>query len=573
MTRRGVLRYAGGLLTLAFAALWLRLFHFQVLEHPRAVRRLEAMATTVERDVARRGRILSRGGYVLAESLPALDVYADSRWTAGRREEILERLDAIVPGHRDDLRARLERPGYVRLFKRPVADEEAVAALDRLARAGLLPGVALEPTAVRRYPEGRLAAHVLGFLGADGRGQAGVERALDAYLRGRGFSRRSFLRDARSRRLFDASSPPVEAEAGGDVRLTLDVAIQYFAEEALDRIMEQHDPDWATIVVLDPREGDVLAMASRPGFDPNRYGSYPVAHFVNRAVSAQYTPGSTFKPFFMALVLESGAARLEETLDCSSFIYRGRRVRDAHPNGRLTVPGVVVHSSNIGMSQLALRLVPGDDYPEEVRRAAYRRIRDRLVALGFGRTTGIGLPAEEDGLLRPVGEWSTKYTLISLSFGHEIAVTPIQLAAAFAVFATGGIYRAPRLVTAVERPDGTVAATPPRPPRRVFEPDTALAVRSMLERVVAEGTGRRAAVRGHRVAGKTSTAQWENDPSHYTASFAGFAPARDPRLLVLVVVDRPRGRFHTGGRVAAPAAGEVLGRALAYLRVPAETGQ
>ncbi|MFG0318793.1 MAG: peptidoglycan D,D-transpeptidase FtsI family protein [Planctomycetota bacterium JB042] len=550
-----------------FVALEVRLFHLQVIAHPEVGPRVETSHRKVETAVAARGRILTRHGYVLAESLPAVDVYADSRWTEGHREEIGARLSALLDVPREEVDSRLERPGYVRVLRRPLADGERLVALRRAKRDLELPGVDLEETTVRRYPEGPLAAHVVGFIDLEGRGQAGVERAFDQTLQGSA-GRTVVERDALQRPLFGLECAEVKPTPGADVRTTLDVVLQYFTEEAIDRVMEEHAPSWASIVVLDPRRGDLLACASRPTYDPNRYGASPIDHHANRATSYHYTPGSTFKPFMMATVLDSAAARLDEEIDCRSLRYRGRTVHDSHPNGVLTVPEVVIESSNIGIAKLALRLVPDASHAKAVRQTAFRRIHDTFSSLGFGRPTGIRLPAEASGTLRNVRSWTPQYTLVSMAFGHEVSVTPLQLAAAFSVFATGGVYHAPRVVDAIVDADGVERPAPRGPSRRVFDYETAEDVRQMLVRAVEEGTGERARSDRFLIAGKTSTAEWDTDRRKKTSSFAGFAPADDPRLLVVVVVDRPTRNGHSGGRVAAPAAKEILERGLTYLSVP-----
>lgn len=558
------------LLSACFVALEVRLFHLQVVAHPEAERRVEASHKRVESAVASRGRILSRHGYVLAESLPAVDVYADSRWTQDRRTEISATLAELLDVPSSEIDSRLARPGYVRVLRRPLADGERLVGLRRVKRARKLPGIDLEETTVRRYPEGALAAHVVGFIDLEGRGQAGVERVFDDALQGTA-GETIVTADALQRPLFDVDSSEVLPTPGADLRLTLDVVMQYFTEEAIDRVVEEHAPAWASIVVLDPRNSEVLACASRPTFDPNQYGAYPLEHLANRAVSFQYTPGSTIKPIMMATVLDAAAVRLDEEVDCSSFRYRGRTVRDAHPNGVLTVPQIISESSNIGIAKLALRLVPDESHAKAVRQTAFRRVHETFSAIGFGRPSGIRLPAEASGTLRNVRNWTPQYTLVSMAFGHELSTTPLQLAAAFAVFATGGVYHAPRIVDAIVGPDGIERPVPRRPARRVFDVETASDVRDMLVAVVEEGTGARGRSDRFLIAGKTSTAEWDTDRRKKTSSFAGFAPADDPRLLVVVVVDRPTENGHSGGRVAAPAAKEILERGLTYLTVPPTT--
>lgn len=556
------------LVTACFAALEIRLFHLQVIRHPAVAERAEGQHRSTEKVLAARGRVLARNGHVLAESIPAVDVYANSEWTHGRRDAIAAELENAFGDELLGVREKLETEGYRRILRKPAADDRLFSDLWQRKRAKKLPGIELERTWVRRYPEGSLAAHAVGYVDGDGKGCGGVEQAFDGELSGKHGLRRT-ERDAAQRPLVDSDCVDDVPEQGADLRLTLDVVLQYFAEEALDRAVEQHRPKWATAVVLDPLNGELLALASRPTFDPNHYGNYPLEQHANRAIAYHYTPGSSFKPFIMAAALDTAAVRLGERIDCSSFNFRGRTLHDVHPHDApLTPAEIIAESSNIGIAKIALRLVASEEQPVPAQQAGFRRIHERLTDLGFGSKTDLLLPGEATGTLTDMQTWSRKYTLVSLAIGHEISVTPVQLAAAFAVFANSGAYHAPRVLDAVIDGDGIARSFPRAEPRQVFDPLTADQVREMLVGVVDDGTGTKAAVEGYSVAGKTSTAQWERDRSKYTSSFVGFAPAFDPRLLVVVVVDQPRGGSHFGGSVAAPAAGEILERGLAYLRVP-----
>ena len=556
-------------IVICFLAVEIKLFHLQIVDHPMIQAAADGIYRTDEDLLAARGRVLTRNGFPLAESIRALDLYADSRWTTGHRDALTTELGALIRADetRVDLRLRLEEEGYRRLLHRPLADGERILELSRKKRAGLLPGIDLERTWLRSYPESSLAAAIVGFVNTEGRGQSGVELAFDDLLSGVGGSR-GLLRDAAQRPMYDVDAEVIEPSPGHDVRLTLDLVIQYFAEEALEDVVQQHNPEWCSLVCMDPKTGEILALASRPNYDPNHYGDAPIAHHQNPSVAYQYTPGSTFKPYIMGAALEQMAVDLNETIDCSSFRYGRRVIKDSHPHGDLSPLLIMSKSSNIGMSKIALRLVPDPSHPREAQLAGFRRIRDLLVDLGFGRPTRLGLPLEAPGHLRPVQNWTHQYTLPSIAFGHEISVTPVQMAAAFCAIANDGVYLEPYLVEAVIDSEGRTLPRAPRAMRQVLKPATAEILRDMLVHVVDEGTGTRAAIEGYSVAGKTSTAQWERDKSKYTVSFVGFAPATNPRLLTLVVVDQPRGKEHYGGQVAGPAARHVLEKGLAYLRVP-----
>ncbi len=564
-SRRRLLFFAAAL-TLCFIALELRLFHLQVIQNPGVEEAAAGMHRQAETELAGRGRILVGKDYVVAESISAVEIYANSSWTEQHRDQITRELEETLGVSGDEVRALLERGGYRKILRQPLHDAKKVGELWRKKREKKLPGLELERTWVRSYPEGRLAANVVGYADGAGRGHAGVELACDDVLRGTP-GRQVIERDAALRPMFDADCRFEPPAPGCDVYLTLDMVLQYYAEEALDQIMEEHRPEWATAIVLDPRSGDVLALAVRPTFDPAHYGNYDLSAHVNRAVSFHYTPGSAFKPFIMAAAVEQNQVRFTEIVDCTTLQIGRRTVRDSHQNGLLTPRDIIVKSSNIGMAKLALRLAPDEADSRARQLEGFRSLHATLTNLGFGSRTGVGLPAETSGMLASPANWSRAYTLVSLAFGHEIAVSPLQLAAAYTVFTSGGTYRPPRLVARVVAPDGTVLPQEQPAERRVFSVAAAEAVRDMLIGVVDEGTGKSAAIEGLSVAGKTSTAQWEEDPTKYTSSFVGFAPAREPRLLVAIVVDQPRGALYSGGMVAAPAARDILERGLAYLRV------
>lgn len=568
-------------LVLCFLAIEVRLFHLQVLDHPGIRARADGLYNKLDDTLAARGRILTRGGYPIAESIPAVDVYSDHRWTMApedseqtteeRRDEIASILAGRFPNvSYSEVRSRLDLPGYRRLFREPLVDADAIVALWRIkAETKALDGIDFSSTWVRRYAEGSCAGNLVGYVNAEAVGCAGLELSLHAELTGTG-GYQVFRRDAAQRRIFDLDARAAAATPGHDVRLTLDVVMQHYAEMALDQVVLDYRPEWATLIALDPRTGEILALANRPGYDPGNYAAAPIENHQVPAVSFQYTPGSTFKPFIMACAVERSAVRFEEEIDCSEFVYGNRAIGEAHEFGMLTPADILVKSSNRGMAKIALRLVPSEDAPREAQVAGFRRLRQVITDLGFTQATRLGFPLEVGGFLAPPETWKHQFTLASVAFGHEISVTPVQLAAAFGAFANGGVYLEPYLIQGVSARDGSARPWGPaeRISRRVFSRRTADVIRDILVRAVDEGTGNRAQIDGYSVAGKTSTAQWEKDRSKYTASFVGFAPANDPRLLVAVVVDQPRGKSHFGGTVAAPAAQEVLARGLEYLRVP-----
>jgi cell division protein FtsI (penicillin-binding protein 3) len=428
----------------------------------------------------------------------------------------------------------------------------------------------------RCYPAGRAAAHLVGFAGLDGAGLAGAELAFDGILRARS-GRKTVMRDGKA----GAVSLPAEegdasplSEDGGDVLLALDLTIQAFVDEALSRACEEWTPEAAAALVLDPRNGDVLAMASLPGLDAADFPREGKSVRRNRVVADVYEPGSTMKPLVAAAALDRGTVSFQQSFDCTAdgswevprvradgTSRRGRRVIHDHERmGRLCFADVVVHSSNIGMAQVGLSL--GIDL-------LHRHIR----ALGFGESTRCGLPGEEGGIVTRRSLWTETYTVTSVSMGHEISATPLQFAAAFATLANGGVLYRPRI--ALRAGDREV---PPLPLRQVFDEKVVRGLMTpILIRVVTEGTGKRAQIPGYQVAGKTGTTQVLGGGGAtvgYVSSFVAFAPAKDPCFLAMVLLSRPRRDRGTpyGGTVAAPAVREILERCLGYAEVPPRDG-
>jgi cell division protein FtsI (penicillin-binding protein 3) len=419
-----------------------------------------------------------------------------------------------------------------------------------------LRGVYFQRENRRFYPKRQLAAHVLGYVDIDERGLAGLEYTLDAQVRGRP-GRMLILADAR-RRWFDrAEQAP---DAGASVVLTLDEKIQYIAEKELAEAMAATRAESGTVIVQDPSTGEILALASAPTFNPNAPGESPAEWRMNRAVTALYEPGSTFKIVTVAAALEENVTQPEEVIDCQmgAIVISGHRIRDHKPFGPLNVTEIVAKSSDVGAIKLGLRL-------------GAPRLYDYIRAFGFGQPTGIELPAETRGLLRRVESW-TPGSVGSISMGQEVGVTPVQLASAMSAIANGGWLHRPRLVREL-RKDGAAIPAPPAEPHRAIQPRTAATLRRMLEAVVLEGTGSLARLDGYTSGGKTGTAQkidpatGRYSPTQHIASYVGFAPLNNPVVTVLVVLDSPAGLYH-GGEVAAPVFKRVAEQVLAYLDVP-----
>jgi cell division protein FtsI (penicillin-binding protein 3) len=410
-----------------------------------------------------------------------------------------------------------------------------------------LTGIGSEPARQRVYPHGPLASQVLGFTGVDGQGLEGVERALEAELRG-GVQALVVGHDGRGRQftLDGGDAWGAMPRAGAHVELTIDAALQRVAEQELERAVREFGARAGTVVALDPRSGEVLAMATVPRFDPNRGPSAAPDAVRNRAITDVYEPGSTFKAVLAAAALEAGVVQPAERIHCENGRYAvGRRtIRDAHPHAVLSFTNVIAQSSNIGCAKIAERLGP-------------ERLAATIKALGFGVPTGVDLPGEMAGLTRPVERWG-RIHLVTTSFGQGIAVTPLQLARGFAAIANGGTLMRPYVVKRITDDAGVVRHRgQPHAERQALSRATAAAVTEMLVAVTESGTGKQARIEGFRVAGKTGTAQKVDEgtgryhPRDRMSSFVGFVPADDPALVVLVVVDSPR-KVTYGGVVAAP---------------------
>ncbi|MEP7334462.1 MAG: penicillin-binding protein 2 [Actinomycetota bacterium] len=498
---------------------------------------------------ARRGTIFDRNGVPLALGEQATTVYADptqignARLVALATEKALG-LDAetIFPQLKDTSSA------FVYLKRK------ADSAKAELLRKRKLPGVGFYTEERRRYPQGAVGAQVLGFAGQDNQGLAGIELQLDDVLRGRP-GKETVIRDPFGR-VVDVLSETAEQQ-GRDVFLTLDHRIQAKAEDVLRSTVRQWGAKSATAVVLDPSSGEIYAMATAPTFDANRFAEASPDAQRNRTASDTYEPGSTFKLIPVAGALSEGLVTPHSAFTLATSIRVADRVIHEHeprPTVRMTVADIVAQSSNVGAITLAQQL-------------GSKRLSSWVDRFGFGTKTGLDFPGETSGIVPPLERWSGS-TIGTLPIGHGIAVTPVQMAAAYAAVANDGVWLQPHLV---EHVGGRAAAHVDR--RRILTHAVASQLATMLTGVVAEGgTGLAAAVPGYHVAGKTGTAAKPlpdgsgYSTSRYVASFVGFVPATRPRLVILVTVDEPTTIW--GGVVAAPAFQELAQFALQYLEVP-----
>jgi cell division protein FtsI (penicillin-binding protein 3) len=411
----------------------------------------------------------------------------------------------------------------------------------------------------RSYPQGNSLCHILGFVNHDGIGSGGIEQCMEKYLKGTPGLLESRL-DGRRREMLDRRIQEIQPRDGADVVLTIDQNLQYMLEQSLDAAMERHRAKAAMAIIQRIRTGEILAMANRPGFDPNDFRSAQDVQKLNRAIGFVYEPGSTFKVAVIAAALNEGIVKPDTMFNTENgrWLYQKKVLRDYHSYGQLNVADIVRKSSNIGAAKIAIML--GDE-----------RMDRYLRGFNIGSRLGIDLPGEEAGILAPASKWSA-ISSSRIAIGQGVALTALQMLGVMCGIANDGVIMRPYVVKEVVAADGTVLVRrEPQALGRCIRSDTAAVMRGILARVTEEGgTGTKAAVEGFRVAGKTGTAQkpvrGHYSETDYMASFVGFLPAEDPELGLIVVVDEPQ-PLHTGGMVSAPVFGEVAEQAVRYLGI------
>jgi cell division protein FtsI (penicillin-binding protein 3) len=542
-----------GLLALGFAGVLGRLGWLQVIRHADLAALAERQYSRTVVLQAQRGPIVDRQGAALATSSPAESLFAQPR-ALGDPVRVAARLAPLLDMPERELHAAITsgKP-FVWLRRRlPPATAAAVKALRE-------PGLGFLPEPLRLYPNRELGAHVIGFEGVDG-GLEGIERAMNDVLAGTP-GKAVVGRDALGREVVTESVLQAPRPGHG-VMLTLDRTIQYLAEREIDAAWRRTQAKAAMAVVLEPRSGDVLAIAIRPTFNPNAFLDVPSReHWRNRAVTDPFEPGSTFKVILAAAALEEGVARPEDRIwaENGAITIARTRIHDWKKYGWLSFAEVLQNSSNVGSIKVGLALG----------RERYHRY---MTAFGFGALTNVGLAGESRGQLRDPQRWSA-LSLPTLSIGQEISVTAMQMVAAFGAVANGGTLLQPRLIRSLFDAEGRETRRfEPRPVRQVISPETARTLTRMMTQVVATGTGHNAAIAGYEVAGKTGTAQ-KLDPAtkRYSRnpgvlSFVGFVPADEPKLVMLVMLDEPKNE-KWGSEAAAPIFSAIGGEVLRYLDV------
>jgi cell division protein FtsI/penicillin-binding protein 2 len=591
------------LLGAAFAGLGYRLVDLQVLRHDELTRISESNTEHDFFKAPRRGNILDVNGNLLATSISLNTVCANPS-LIGNQQAVVAHAIAPLLGMSEDVLCQRLIPriwknekgeivtnglNYVRLQKNVPdetwqkiqmtmtnlsfgVDENKLSKTNRAFFHNLREGaIFAEPDQLRVYPNGPLAAQVLGFVGSDDvamngvrisqlSGRDGIELVLNSALSGVAGWRVTET-DRQNRELVALRDQDVQARDGLNVVLTLDSAIQHIVETALADAMQKHTPISITGVVMRPRTGEILAMATLPDFDPNNPGSSPADARRDRVIGDVMEPGSTFKIVVVSGALNDGVVHLNDTFDCEEghFAYAGRVLHDHEPFGILTTKGIITKSSNIGAAKIGIRL--GED-----------RLYDYATDYGFGERTGISLPGEVRGILYPVKKWS-KVSIAQIPMGQGVAVTRLQMLMAMCAIANGGWLMRPMLVNRLEDRSGDVVQQyMPQRVRQVISDSTDRMMIEALKTVVSpDGTAPGAAMKDYTAAGKTGTAQKVGPEGYergkYFASFIGFFPADDPQLCISVVMDEPKEGYY-GGQVCGPVFREIAERCASYLNIP-----
>lgn len=542
-------------IAVGFLIIFARLAELMLLDHDKLQRLATIQHTKGQKILVRRGGIYDRRGRELAVSLDRLSIYGDPSMIDSP-DYVARRLRKIVRIRTSNLRKKLEEKKRYVLLARRVLPEQAAAA-QRLK----LKGIGVKPDMERFYPKGFLASHVLGFVDVDNRGREGVEKRYDSSLTAAG-GKIYLARDARGNILYRGAD---YESIGNSIVLTIDEGLQYIVESELDSAVKKWKPQAATAIMMDPHTGEILALANRPTFDPNRPGAYKAANRRNRAVTDLYEPGSTFKIVMATAALEEKTATLNTKVDCSEgeIEVGGRMIRDSHKHGVLTLRQIIQKSSNVGAVKMTLKLGPERFYK-------YAKV------FGFGDKTGIDLTGEVSGLVKRPESWSGT-TIGAMAIGYEVLVTPLQMLRAYSVIANGGYLVKPYVVAKTLGPDGRVLWQKGRPERvKIISGDTVERLREAFVTVTEKGgTALKASVYGNTVAGKTGTSRMIDPRTgrysrrDFVSSFVGFVPADDPLFALIVVIWKPEGGYY-GGQVAAPVFSAIAEKALTYKFIPME---
>lgn len=534
--------------------IFFRLLYIQVLNYSAYTKLADSQHNLTLELPAQRGFILDQYLKTFALSLKVFSVYAVPR-EISNKPEVAAKLSSMLELDYAVLLDKLNRDKSFVWVKRRIEEDVAL----RLKQEKIH-GVSLLPENKRYYPNSRLAANVIGFAGIDDHGLSGIELIYDKYLKGQP-GKRSLVRDAKQRIMPAFEYEYIPEIDGHNVVLTIDAVIQHIAEQELDVGFEKSKAVGASVVVMNPKTGEIYALVNRPGYDLNSFGSASDDAKRNRVICDYFEPGSTFKIVTACAALEENIVALDDVFFCENGKYKISRhtLHDHIPHGNLSFVEVIENSSNIGTVKIAQKM-------------GNKLLDQYIKKFGFGQKTNIDLPGEVPGFLRPIEQWS-KLSIAALPIGHEIGVTVIQMVRAMSVIANGGYLVSPHLVDKIiDNKQEIVKVMEIAPPTRIISEDTALKMRNILQGVVENGTGKSAKVAGYSTAGKTGTARKVipgegYSRSKYIASFIGFAPVDNPKIVIAVVFDEPR-PFYYGGTVCAPIFKNIAEKVLKYMDEP-----
>lgn len=554
------------MILLAFGVLFGRLYILHVLEHDEYAAKIEKTRKRSSVIEARRGNILDYNGNLIATTRSSVTLGADPEVVDLDNKEDLRQLSGLINVPMEDLVQKI-KTARANSIKRKVrwvvlaksVDERQYEAIQELSIKGVYGNRNYE----RAYSGNQIAAHVVGFINKERVPVMGVEKTMNYFLEGQDGSRDT-ERDGRRRELAQFRNREVPPKNGMDVQLTIDASIQSAVEEELDRIVREYSPKGATVIVSEPSTGYILGLGNRPTFDPNHFWNFDIASHKNRAITDIYEPGSVFKIVPVAAALDEGIVRAEQVFDCdiARVSYKGRILslpRDHDPLGKINVRKIVSQSSNRGAAYLGMML-------------GEKKLYEYSRSFGFGEKTGFPQQGEVNGILHPVERWDG-LTVTRLPMGHAVSATPMQVHNSMASIANKGVLMSPQIVRRVLEDGKQVIAYEPQQIRRVVSVETAQLVSEMLAEVVRPGgTATRAAIEGYQVAGKTGTTQklvnGRYTSSAHVASFVGFFPANNPRVVITVVVDEPQNPgIGYGGVVAAPSFKRIGKEVIRYLGI------
>ena len=566
-TVQGRIGYVALVMIGVLVILVFRYAYLQIVQGDALAQRMRDQSGYEFRIQSLRGAILDRGGKELAVSSMTKSLFVDPNhvYDTHNPEEIASDIAPLIGLTEQDILDDIARGGGFVWVKRRLEHTEYEAVRAVIREKGYSDCLGFQNEAKRYYPNDALAANVIGFVGTDDEGLDGVEQALDPLLKGEVREERLTV-DGQRRPILDsifAGRRVYGSDYCKTVSLTIDSTIQFMVEQELDRAMAENNPDSITAIVMDPKTGEILAMASRPSYNPNRFWEYPQENWKNRAVAFIYEPGSTFKAVIAGAALQEAIVTPNQVFfDPGYVMVSGRRIQNwsNESYGAVTFTDIVKKSLNTGFAQVGLSL-------------GAEKMMHYTRVFGFGKRTGIDLPGEEEGILFNADDMRDS-DIATTAIGQSIAVTPLQLVTAMSAIANGGTLMHPYIVREIRNPDGSVyEERVPREIRRTLEPTVDRTLIGLLEQVVASGGGMKAGVKGYRIAGKTGTAQKIRRETagylegRYIASFCGFAPVEDPLFTVLVMIDDPRGGDFYGGQIAAPVASRIFSQLLRYAHV------